>query len=98
MSQEDFDAELLLQMREDFLIESQEILMRLGPLLTQLEQGSTPEIINTIFREVHTLKGTAGFVGLESIRKLAHRLEDLFGAVRADKLAVSPELIDVTFE
>src|SRR5687767_4267005 len=91
----DLDAMLLAQMREDFLTESQEILDRLGPLLTTLEQDSTPERLNTIFREVHTLKGTAGFVGLETIRRLSHQLEDLFSALRAGQVTVTPELIDV---
>jgi len=94
----DLDAELLAQMRDDFLLESQEILERLGQELTQLEQAATPELINTIFRETHTLKGTAGFVGLESIRKVAHQMEDVFGAVRSGQLTVTPALIDTAFE
>lgn len=94
----DFDADLLAQMREDFLAEAQEILDRLGPLLTQLEQRRSPEIINNIFREVHTLKGAAGFMGLTHIQRLAHRLEDTFGDLRAGKLGVTPALMDATFE
>jgi two-component system chemotaxis sensor kinase CheA len=74
-----------------------EILDRLAPLLTQLEQGGDADLLNTIFREVHTLKGSAGFVGLESIQLLAHRLEDVFGAVRDGRVTVTPELIDVAF-
>ncbi len=94
----DFDADLLAQMRDDFLTEAQEILDRLGPLLTQLEQNPSPEIINTIFREVHTLKGAAGFMSLTEIQRLAHRLEDTFGDLRAGKLGVTPALIDLAFD
>jgi two-component system chemotaxis sensor kinase CheA len=94
---QDLDAQLLAQMREDFLAESQEILDRLGPLLVQLEQEGDADLVNAIFRDLHTLKGTAGFVGLESIRLLAHKMEDVFGALRAEQLAVTPELIDVVF-
>lgn len=93
----DLDAQLLDQMRDDFLDESQEILDRMGPLLTQLEKSPSAEVINSIFREVHTLKGTAAFVGLESIRGLAHRMEDVFDALRTGQLTVTPELIDVAF-
>jgi len=94
----DLDKDLLAQMREDFLAESQEILDRLGLLLARLERGSNAELINTIFREVHTLKGTAGFVSLISIQKLAHKMEDVFGEVRSEKLAVTPRLVDEAFQ
>ncbi len=93
----EFDRELLAQMREDFLSESQEILDRLGTHLAHLEQSATPDLLNTIFREVHTLKGTAGFVSFHGIQRLSHKLEDVFGEVREGKLAVTPDLIDVTF-
>jgi two-component system chemotaxis sensor kinase CheA len=93
----DLDAQLLAQMREDFLAESQEILDRLGPLLVELEKGDDPDLINTLFREVHTLKGTAGFAGFETMRLLAHKLEDVFAALRAEQLVVTPELIDTAF-
>jgi two-component system chemotaxis sensor kinase CheA len=94
----DFDADILAQMRDDFLTEAQEILDRLGPLLAQLEQNRSPEVINGIFREVHTLKGAAGFMGLTHIQRLAHRLEDTFGEIRAGKLGVTPALIDLAFD
>jgi len=94
---DDFEAQLLAQMRQDFLAESLDILDRLGPLLVELERGSTPDLINSIFREMHTLKGTAGFVGLESITSLAHKLEDVFGALRDEQLIVTPNLVDDAF-
>lgn len=94
----DLDQELLGQMREDFLNESQEILDRLGMELARLDRGASPDLINTIFREVHTLKGTAGFVALGSIHRLSHKLEDVFGEVRAERLAVTPPLIDAAFQ
>ncbi len=94
---DDLDAQLLAQMREDFLAESQDILDRLGPLLVQLEQEPDSDLLNTIFREVHTLKGTAGFAGFESVRLLAHKLEDVFGALRDEQLTVTPELMDTVF-
>jgi len=100
---EDFEAQLLAQMRQDFLAESQEILDRLAPLLVQLEQaaeqqqGDDPQLLQAIFREMHTLKGTAGFVGLAGIQVLAHKLEDVFGALRDQALVVTAEVIDLAF-
>jgi two-component system chemotaxis sensor kinase CheA len=91
----EFNAQLLIEMRQDFLVEAEEILTRLAPLLAGLEQDASPDRLNTIFRELHTLKGSAGFVALETVRRLAHKLEDVFGALRAGKLAVTSELTDV---
>jgi len=88
----------LAQMREDIVTESREILDRLGPLLADLERTADPELIRSIFREVHTLKGTAGFVGLVSIQKLGHKMEDLFGALRDGSISITPDLIDVAFD
>ena len=96
--QDDLDSLLIAQMREDFISESREILDRLGPLLVELEKQVNPDAINAIFRDVHTLKGTAGFVGLVSIQKLAHNMEDVFDALRDESLAMTPEIIDVAFD
>jgi two-component system chemotaxis sensor kinase CheA len=92
-----FETQLLAQMRDDFLAESQEILDRLGPLLVQLEKSGDPGLIQAAFRDVHTLKGTAGFVGLVCIQQLAHKLEDIFGALRGGRSSISPELMDAVF-
>jgi two-component system chemotaxis sensor kinase CheA len=50
--------------------------------------------LDAIFREAHTMKGTAGMVGLMRVSHLAHRLEDLLSEVRSGATHASPELID----
>ena len=94
----DLDAELLAQMRGDFLAEAQDILVRLGGLLADLERSANAETINAVFREAHTLKGTAGFLGLTTMETVAHRLEDLFSRLRRGTLAATPAVLDVAFE
>ena len=91
----DLDAELLAQMRGDFLAEAQDILVRLGGLLADLERSADAETINAVFREAHTLKGTAGFLGLTAMETVAHRLEDLFSRLRRGTLAATPVVLDV---
>src|SRR5690242_13649458 len=63
--------------------------------LTELE--SRPEeadaLVGEIFRAVHTIKGTTGFLGFERLEKLAHTGEHLLGSLRDGKLAVTSELI-----
>jgi two-component system chemotaxis sensor kinase CheA len=98
-NQEVLDARLLALMLEDFLEESQEHLDQLNLGLAQLEERPDDgDLINEIFRTAHTLKGTASFVGLDKMREVAHRMEDLFGAIRKGSLTVTATLIDAMFE
>jgi chemotaxis protein histidine kinase CheA len=50
--------------------------------------------IAAIFREAHTMKGTAGMVGLMGVSHLAHRLEDLLSDLRSGERQATPELTD----
>lgn len=98
-NQEELDVRLLARMLEDFLEESQEHLDQLNLGLAQLEEKPDDgELINEIFRTAHTLKGTASFVGLDKMREVAHRMEDVFGAIRKGSLTVTATLIDTMFE
>ena len=80
---------------KEFIAESQEGLDRMERCLTELE--SRPEdadaLVGEIFRAVHTIKGTTGFLGFERLEKLAHAGEHLLGSLRDGKLAVTTELI-----
>lgn len=51
--------------------------------------------INSIFRGVHSIKGTAGFFGLSKIVKLAHTMENIFGEIRSERLKFSNDMIDI---
>ena len=96
---DDLDRQLLGQMLKDFLEESKDQLDTLNLDLTRLEE--TPgdsQLINEIFRITHTLKGTAAFVGLPETKALAHKMEDLFGAMRKGNLTATPSIIDVMFD
>lgn len=99
LRQDELDAQLLAQMLKDFLDESQEHIDSLNLGLTLLEEKpQDAEIINEIFRNAHTLKGTASFVGLDKMREVSHRMEDVFGAIRKGTLKVTASLIDTMFE
>jgi len=96
---EDLDARLLNQMLQDFLEESQEHLDQLNLKLTLLEENPVKEeIVNEIFRLVHTLKGTASFVGLDKFSEISHKMEDVFGLIRKGTLKVTTLIIDTMFE
>ncbi|MBS1798968.1 MAG: chemotaxis protein CheA [Acidobacteria bacterium] len=80
---------------KEFIAESQEGLDRMERCLTDLEtrpQDSAP-LVGEIFRAVHTIKGTTGFLGFSRLEKLAHAGEHLLGSLREGRLAVTEDLI-----
>jgi len=78
----------------EFIAESQEGLDRMERCLTELElRPDDGELVGEIFRSVHTIKGTTGFLGFDRLEKLAHTGEHLLGSLREGKLAVTSELI-----
>ncbi len=84
--------------RQEFTTEAEELLDSLARDLTELEaKGSSvrPDVINNIFREVHSLKGLAGMLGFTDVAELAHVLEDLLDSLRMGRVAVTPELTDI---
>ncbi len=78
----------------EFLIESQEGLDRMERCLTELEgKPSDTGLLAEIFRTVHTIKGTTGFLGFKRLEKLAHSGENLLGLLREGKLAADGPVI-----
>ncbi len=88
------DEKLLLQ----FYHEATEHLDEAQYTLLELEYDSTnKELINNVFRNFHTIKGSSAFLGLKNIEEVSHKIEDLFALVRDEKISISRELIDVIF-
>lgn len=78
----------------DFLTETCEALDVLDSELVELEQRpGDPALLGSIFRVMHTIKGTCGFLGLPRLEAVAHAAEDVLGRVRAGELEVSREVI-----
>jgi two-component system chemotaxis sensor kinase CheA len=78
----------------EFLIESQEGLDRMERCLTELEdKPQDKELLAEIFRSVHTIKGTTGFLGYKRLEKLAHAGENLLGLLRDGKMSASAPVI-----
>jgi two-component system chemotaxis sensor kinase CheA len=82
-----------------FLDEAREHLQNLNDKLMTLEQNADdPELINSIFRSAHTLKGSSGQMGFQNMMELTHIMENVFDALRHQSIKVSSEMIDVLFE
>lgn len=79
----------------EFLVESHEHLDQLDRDLLALEKSpADPDRLASIFRTLHTLKGTAGFFELPRLQALAHAGEHLMARLRDGKLSVTPPLIN----
>lgn len=83
------------QFTEDFIEESTEIIESLDKELLKLEKDpGDKELLNSIFRSMHTLKGSAGFLNFGTIKDLAHKLENLLDKLRNGKLKVNSKIMD----
>jgi len=77
----------------EFLTETSEILSVLDVELVKLEQNPEPSILQNIFRLVHTIKGTCGFLGLPRLEHVAHAGENVLGKFRDKELEVTPQAV-----
>jgi two-component system, chemotaxis family, sensor kinase CheA len=83
----------------EFLTETGENLAVLDVELVKFEQDpSDKDILSNIFRLVHTIKGTCGFLGLPRLEKVAHAGEDVLGNIRDGKLDVTPEAVTLILQ
>ncbi|MDE1170177.1 MAG: chemotaxis protein CheA [Verrucomicrobium sp.] len=84
------------EMLQEFVIESSEHLNQIEVGILRLEERpNDPDTLHAIFRAFHTFKGSAGFLGLEPVKRAAHELENLLDLARQGKLAVTTAVIDV---
>ncbi len=92
-------TEDLQEILDEFIQEAEEILENLDQELIELENDPTnKELLNQIFRGMHTLKGGAGFLGLESIINLAHIIESIFDKLRNDEMVLDSNKMDIILE
>ncbi len=83
--------DLQQQFVQDMLTESHEGLDRYDAAILLLEKGNAgTELMNDVFRVVHTLKGTAGCLGFHQVEKISHAGENLLDALRNNQLSVTP--------
>ena len=83
----------------EFLTETSESMDLLDVELVKLEQDpNDPDLLGNIFRMVHTVKGTCGFLGLPRLEAVAHASENVLGRVREGKLEVTPYGISLVLQ
>lgn len=83
----------------EFLTETNESLQELDTDLITLEQNPNDKnLISKIFRLMHTIKGTCGFLGLPRLETVAHRAENVMGRFRDGNLEVTPDYVSLILE
>jgi len=84
------------EMREiinDFIVESKETLENLDRKYIELEKSpEDPDLLNSIFRAVHTIKGASGFLGFDQVVDVSHKAESVLNKLRQKELLLSPAI------
>ncbi|MEC8015506.1 MAG: Hpt domain-containing protein, partial [Pseudomonadota bacterium] len=82
--------------QDTFFEECEELLEAMDEGLTAIEGGDhDPEVVNAVFRAVHSIKGGAGAFGLDELVAFAHKFETVFDEVRANRLELDTKLIQL---
>jgi chemotaxis protein histidine kinase CheA len=99
VSDEDFDPEELAMLRQSFRDEAHEALESVTARALAAGAGTpSPDALTEMMRVTHTLKGSAGTIGLPAMVDLAHRLETAFAQVRGGQLRWTASLADQVVE
>lgn len=81
---------------KDFLVEAKEGISKMEEEFIELEKDrSNLEIIKSLFRTMHSLKGASGFFGFKSLEGIAHFAEDILGKIRDGELEATEEVVDI---
>lgn len=88
------DPEILFS----FLQEAREHLETIEEDILTLEREWNEDLVHSIFRSMHTIKGVAGFIGLKKVKQLSHRLENLLDELRVGTVGIDSDCIDVLLQ
>jgi two-component system chemotaxis sensor kinase CheA len=87
------------QMQQAFLEEAGDLLPELESALLELdERPEDSELINRVFRALHTIKGSGAMFGFEGVADFTHEVETVFDLVRNGEVRLSKDLLDLTFQ
>src|ERR1700748_1764464 len=87
------------ELLRDFLVETNESLDVVDVELVRFEQEpNNAKILASIFRIVHTIKGTCGFLGLPRLEHVAHASENVLGRIRSAELYPSPPILSLILQ
>lgn len=98
MSDQSMQNDEMREIIEDFIVESSELVENVIQDVVEIEKSQDEEMINGIFRAVHTVKGTSSFLGFGVLSNLAHKAEDVLGKMRKKELVPNAYIADTLLE
>lgn len=92
--------ETLKEYISQYVAEARDIIQKIEETLFAIEkkEGSQEELVNSLFRSWHTIKGAAGFLGLEKTVELSHKTESLMAKIRDEKISFTEDIINTVFD
>ena len=95
----DFLPEEFEEILNIFRGETEEIIQKMNNNLLQLETApSHKELLVYLFRDAHSLKGAARMIGFNNIQRLAHKIEDVLGLAKENKIVINREISDALYK
>ncbi len=90
--------EIDLEMLQEYINEVDDYIQQIEPALLYLEDNPLDKsLIDECFRNIHSLKGAAGYMGFTNTSKLAHKMEELLDVVRSKSIPVDEDIISTLF-
>lgn len=80
---------------QDFLMDATEMLDELDQSFVELEDSPKDmDLLNKVFRAMHTIKGSAGFLGFDQVIVISHESENILNLLRQEKMKITPVVMD----
>lgn len=95
----DFSDEMTGEILKIFQVESEEIIAKLNNSLLELEKTpNNKDAILMLFRDAHSLKGASRMVGFNNVQAVAHKMEDILGLAKENKILLNSQIVNVLYK
>lgn len=95
----DFSDEMLDEILKIFQVESEEIISKLNNSLLDLEKmPNNKDTILALFRDAHSLKGASRMVGFNNVQTIAHKMEDILGLAKDNKISLNSNVVNILYK
>lgn len=95
----DFSDEMVDEIFKIFQVESEEIISRLNNNILELEKNpNNKDAILLLFRDAHSLKGASRMIGFNNVQTLAHKMEDVLGLAKENKISLNSKVVDILYK
>ena len=94
-----FSEEISDEILKIFQVESEEIISKINDNLLSLEKSpKNKEIILLLFRDAHSLKGASRMIGFNNVQTIAHKMEDILGLAKEDKISLNSKIVNILYK